>query len=301
MSRPITVDVPWEDYPAEFWSGYRMGEGDIEAMLSSAVDYDWQSLMKSSEAPPKFSVADWYDIEWQGPIGSCAGQAGVGVAEVEYFKLTGKEIQFNANFTYILGQNRTPWRGGDNGTSVHSIMQSLKEDGACPMDWDKDGKIDYPYPPSYTNKIPAQAKTFAAPYKFGYHAVLTNFDDILAFLQTQGTVMVGGDWGRWGPDRSGLCDTFSSGGGGHAWMISGWDCTKATYNQDVLEGVNSHGKRWGVNGRHYLTRRWTDRFFQSRSSVAIGMSRLTVPGPTKYSYDMWARSIKLKMSRYQGV
>lgn len=293
----VSPDVPYSDeYPSsDFWSGYNPDMEDIESLERNAVQYAYADIPRAADTPEEFTIGEWWDIEHQGSIGSCAGDAGAASAEVEHFKLTGREIQFNSNYTYILAQNRTSWRGGDNGTSIESVVASLKEDGCCPMDWNSDGQIDYPRPKRYTNQIPGDARKHAAPYKIGYHAVLKSWDDIVGFLQTQGTVFVGGPWGNWGPDSSGFVDGFSSGGGGHAWMISGWDFTKRKFRNNVLEGVNSHGKRWGKGGYHYMSQKFIQQFLSSRSTVVVGVSRLTVPGPTIYTPEVWKKRIRVKL------
>ncbi len=257
MSRTVSPDVEYSsDYGQDWWSGYIPENENLEELERTAVEYAYASIPRGNEVPEVFTIADWWDMENQGRVGRCAGMAAASAGEIEHFKLTGSEIQFNGHFTYILGQNRTPWRGGDNGTSIQSVVQSAKEDGYCPMDFDKDGRIDYPMPDRYTTSIPAVAKEKAKPYKMGFHSILRSWDEIVAFLQTQGTVIVGGPWGNWGPDSSGFCDSFASGGGGHAWTISGWDFSRRKYRVPVLEGVNSHGKRWGVQGFHYMSEKW---------------------------------------------
>lgn len=299
MSRAVSLDVPYSaSYPSsDFWSGYDPDMEDREALEREAIEYAYASIPRAQDTPAEFTIGEWWDTESQGKVGRCAGMAGASAGEVEYFKLTGKEIQFNGHYTYILGQNRTQWRGGDNGTSIHSVVTSVKEDGLCPIDFNGDGKPDYPMPPRYTTQIPEAARRAAAAFKMGYHAFLKSWDDILGFLQTQGTVFVGGDWGNWGPNQSGLVDGFSSGGGGHAWMISGWDLTRRKYSSDVLEGVNSQGKNWGKRGFHYMTRRFIDQFLRSRNTVIVGVSKLTVPGPTIYTPEMWRKRIKLKLAK----
>ncbi len=274
---------------AKWWSGYQ--PANIAALMASAVEYDGRAFTAAA-APERFSIADWYDVEQQGPVGRCAGEAGVATAEVEFYKATGREIQFNGHATYIWAQNRTPWRGSDNGTSIESVVESLETEGACPIDWDNDGRPDYPKPPRYTRDIPAQAKTYAARFKFESHAVLRSFDDIVSYSQTQGTVFIGGDWGNWRPDASGLVTNFRPGGGGHAWCIPGFDRTRTRFNEDVLEGVNSHGLGWGIKGFHWMNRRFVDAFLRHQNTVCVGMSQLTTPGPTKYDFDKWRKAIR---------
>lgn len=293
MSRIITPDQPYsEEYGRDFWSGYVKEQEDVQNLVATAVDYDWGSLVCGDDTPQKFSIADWWPVEFQGPIGSCAGQAASGAAEIEHYKLTGTPIAFNANFTYIEGQRYNKGLfGRDNGATIDGVVRSTKEKGCAPMDWDKDGQVDYPYPARYTTAIPQQAYTYAGQYKIQFHAVLKNWDEINKFLKTNGTVVVGGDWGNWGPDSSGLCSNFRSGGGGHAWIICGWDETNTRFREPVLECVNSHGKRWGKNGFHFLNRRFVDQFLSARWTVVIGISRLTVPGPTKYSFEQWKKAV----------
>jgi hypothetical protein len=294
MTRKLTkADVDFVNMdPAAWWSGYDPENEDREALLATAQQYDFASIPRAATVPDRFSIADWWDTEQQGPVGRCAGEAGAACAEVEYYKTTGNETQFNGHFTYILAQNRTHWRGSDNGTSCQSVATSLKEDGACPMDWDRDGRVDYPKPPGYTTRIPEQARAHAAKYRFSFHSILKSMDDIVAFQQTQGVVFVGGDWGNWGPNSAGLCDRFIPGGGGHAWAMPGWDFSRQRFATEVIEGVNSHGLGWGKRGFHWMTRRFIDAFLSHRNTVVVGMSKLAIPGAeTKYDYSRWRKAI----------
>ncbi len=288
---PETVDFNKLN-PDMWWSGYYPDPEDRAALMATASQFNYAAMQRAATVPTRFSIADWWDVEQQGAVGRCAGEAGSAAAEVEYYKATGRETQFNSHFTYILAQNRTPWRGADNGTSCQSVATSLEQDGACPMDWNKDGKIDYPKPPNYTTNIPPQAKTYAQFYRFKFHSILETFDDIVSFQQTQGVVFCGGDWGNWGPNAAGLCDRFSPGGGGHAWAMPGWDLTRTRFSMDVIEGVNSHGLGWGKRGFHWMTRRFIEGFLANRNTVCVGMSQLTIPGAeTKYDYERWRKAI----------
>jgi len=267
------------------FTGYALEAEDKNAVIREAIDFHFQSLPMRDDAPVKYDPRSYWRMENQGAVGRCAGMASSSVGEACFNRQSGgkKVIQFNGHSSYIWAQqNSRGLYGRDRGSTIHGNVKAAKEIGFCPMDWDKDGTVDYPLPRRYTTDIPPQAKTYAAKYKIGYSAFFETFDEILAFLRNgQGGVFVGGSWGNWRPNAQGVADRFSGGGGGHAWCILGWDLSRSTFGEDVLLAANSHGTRSWLEGWCFLTRNFIKQFARHNHTVIAGMSDLTDPEPRK--------------------
>jgi len=281
-----------DEQNSEF-TGYAIDDEDINALVKESVDYDFEYLPMLGDAPKKYDPRSWWRMENQGAVGRCAGMASSSVGELCFNRQRdGKKIiQFNGHASYIWAQkNSNGLYGRDRGSTIHGNVKAAKEMGFCPIDWNHDGKVDYPLPKRYVTEIPGQAKTYAAKYRIGYSAFLETFDAILNFLRGgQGGVFVGGSWGNWRPNREGVADRFRSGGSGHAWSILGWDLTRKVFNEDVLLAANSHGERSWKNGWCYLTRGFIKQFASHRHTVIAGMSDLTDPEPRKVD---WMKDLK---------
>ena len=269
------------------FTGYAIDQEERDELHAEALDFNVMSLSEFDDTPIKYDPTDWWITENQGGVGRCAGMASSSTGEMCYKLQTGKIIQFNGHYSYIRAQQKSKGLyGRDAGSTMYGNMLAAKEHGFCPMDWDKDGTVDYPLPPRYTTDIPAQADTYASKYKIKFHLMLKDWDSMARFIRLgMGAIMVGAGWGNWGPNAQGLITNFSDGGGGHAWLINGWDFSRTVFHEDVLIMFNSHGKRWGINGKAYLTRRFVEGMLKSRRTEVIGMSDLTTPEPRKIDWS----------------
>ncbi|MGC1274931.1 MAG: hypothetical protein WBC44_14590 [Planctomycetaceae bacterium] len=216
-------------------------------------------------APEAFSLVDKIRCENQGPVGRCAGFASSTGGEAIYYLKTGRTIQFNGHASYIWAQRVDGLLGGDRGSTIAGNAKAAKATGFCPHDWDGDGRDDYPLPPGYTTRIPDGASEAAAPYVIEAHAWLDSYEAILAHLKTKGPAVVGASWGGWGPDRDGTVRRFVGGrGGGHAWVILGWKA------DGRLEALNSHGRRFGIDGWMWLTEEFVGQLCRHGNTSIAG-------------------------------
>jgi len=266
---------------AEF-TGYAIDDEDHEFIRDTALVFNLFALTYF-EPPKKYDPTDWWIIENQGVVGRCAGMAASSVGELAHQIQTGEIIQFNGHFSYIEAQkNSRGLYGRDAGSTMSGNLKAAKEKGFCPIDWNKDGRPDYPMPARYTTEIPPQAYVYALKYLIKHHMIIKSWDELIQFMFLGlGGVMVGARWGNWKPNAEGLLTRFVSGGGGHAWTIVGWDFTKDRFNEDVFIMVNSHGERWGVKGKAYIPVNFFNAMVRDNSTEVIGMSDLTTPAPRK--------------------
>lgn len=224
----------------------------------------------------------WMRTENQGQVGRCAGYSQATTGECLFRIKTGEIIQFNGHYSYLRAQKIDGLLGRDQGSTIHGECEAQKKWGTCPIDWDGDGRDDYPPPDHYTTDIPQGADEKAAEYLLGYYSILHNRSELTDFMRSgQGAVTVGARWGNWGPDSRGVCDSFTGGRGGHAWCILDWD--------DTLYGgvhwmLNSHGIRWGLNGWAMLTNRFLDQLFEDSYTSVAGVSDLKVPEVRHFSW-----------------
>jgi len=270
------------------FTGYAIDDEDIEAVVKGSIDYDFEMLPMLGDAPKVYDPRGWWRMENQGAVGRCAGMAASSVGEMCFNRQSKGEkiIQFNGHSSYIWAQkNSNRLFGRDRGSTIHGNVKAAKEIGFCPMDWNLDGTVDYPLPSRYTTDIPSQAESYASKYKIGYSVFLETFDAILNFLRGgQGGVFVGGSWGNWKPNAQGIADRFRGGGGGHSWLIAGWDVSRAIFGEDVLLAANSHGTGSWKKGWCYLTRSFIKNFVSHQHTVIAGMSDLTDPEPRKVNW-----------------
>lgn len=122
--------------------------------------------------------------------------------------------------TCIDGQPDDPdaKNGGQQGATVRSGMQALKNRGRCSV-----------------------------------YASITSVADIKAWLQQKGPVVFGTDWtaDMFNPDKDGYIKPTGDVEGGHCWLGLG-----DLESEDALEAVNSWGSEWGLAG--YFKIKWAD-------------------------------------------
>jgi hypothetical protein len=255
---------------------------EISYARNKALKFNLNTLMLQSDLPDTRNIKDVMRRDDQGRVGSCTGFGGTHAYEVAYFLMTGKWRQFQPMWTYKKAQ---PYSGirGDRGATITGVIKAGLNDGFLPEDFDNDGNPETVYRPNYNMTFPPNSKEIAKPWTFGYHVEVRTFDDILRFLQAnQGGVVTGGPWGRWEPNRDGICDRFSGGGGGHARAYVDWIKIDG---QTMLVEANSHGDGWGDNGFSYHTKRFCDTQARNSQFVAFGISNLITPEPVRWDYE----------------
>lgn len=223
-------------------------------------------------AAPASITHDWITIEDQGQMGSCSGHAITTCQEVlAYIATNGQRQQFSRMFGYLAGQTMDGLLGRDVGATITGSVRGAKEMGCC------DESL-FPYPRQYVSSIPAEAKAKARDRLIENHAVLRSYKDCFDWLASgQGPIEIGIMWtDRMAGNTTGTLDvqdTYGRSLGGHALAIVGYEDDGGTFGsgRKSLIVINSHGSRWGRNGRAKMTPLLIDRLIASRDTEFIGI------------------------------
>lgn len=258
------------------FTGYVPANEPRELLRAQCIEYDFEKFVCSGDIPETRGIKDKMRRDDQYRMNSCAGFGLTNAAEVGWWLKTGDNRQFNPLWTYRLGQALDGIRG-DNGATIHNVVQSGKRHGLLAEDVENDGKVEYPFPrDDYDFRFPSVCAEIAKKRTIGYSAELKSWQACVNFLQAgQGAIVIGGPWGNWRPNAAGVCDTFRGGGGGHARAYVDWIHIDGEL---MLVEANSHFTTYGDNGFGYHTQRFVDGQFSDRFFVAIGVSDITL-GP----------------------
>ena len=210
-------------------------------------------------------------IEDQGQMGSCSGQAMSSCLELlNWFDTQGEKIQLSRMFAYLSAQKLDGLLGRDTGATISGAVKAAKTFGICLEE-------TFPYPPKYSDGIPARALNEASKHRLIAHAVLNNYDDVFNFLASGvGAVEIGIPWRASLANNNGVIDVSTGKTyGGHALAIVGFVRNKKdNQNRKYLIMANSHGRKWGKNGFALIAPRLFDEWSRDNFSEMIGMSDL---------------------------
>lgn len=259
------------------FTGYPIRLEDRKWLQRKATPF-YGAVRGQYTAPISLNARQWMRTENQGSVGSCAGMAKSTTDEYLHYVATGgKVIQFNGMYAYLRAQGIDGLLGRDRGSTIKGNVEAGYRFGACPIDWGGDGSDDYPYRGAYTTSVPAEADKHAALYKIRSHSWISTLNEWDAYLKSgQGPLIVGAEWGYWGPDRNGYCRHFQGGGGGHAWAVLDWDDSD---EDGIYWMLNSHGANWGLNGWAKLTKGFVTQMLSRNYTSVAGVSDLTTPEP----------------------
>lgn len=184
----------------------------------------------------------------QGQVGSCTGNAGVGVLATD--PLFGA---LPATMAYTLDE--------DGALRLYSAAEDIDGDG--------------PYPPNDNGSSGlsiAKAVKNAALVS-GYQHTFSTADALKALSVTP--VMIGSDWTQdmFTPDPDGRVHPSGTVRGGHEYV-----CREVDADRQVIWCDNSWGN-WGLDGRFYLTFADFDALLSRQGDVTV-LLPLTQPAPT---------------------
>lgn len=250
-------------------------------MLAGCIDYDFEKMVCGADEMKSLGIMDLMiahgirEDQWQ--MNSCTGFGMAHVASVMFWLATGTWRQFNPHWCYRNAQLIDGIRG-DNGATIDGVTEAAMRDGLLPQDVENDGVKEFPFLKNqYNATYPASARQLAAKRKVGYKVHLKTWQAMMNFLISgQGGIVVGGPWGNWSPDASGVCRRFAAGGGGHC---RGRVDIKQINGEWVIVEPNSHFENYGDRGFGYITQEFAEAELRSSQFVAIGVSDLKLaPG-----------------------
>lgn len=228
----------------------------------------------------------WLQVEDQGSIGSCQGNALTECAEYCYAIATGLVIQFSRMFAYLVSQMEDNIRS-DSGSTLSGGARASEKVGFCP---EKDAQYPSRYPG--WGWVTAAMRALAEKFKLRTHTDLTTVDAVKAFIGSGiGIVQIGISWNRsMTPDANGCIRSFTGGGGGgHSVVFCGY-VTDADIGQRSTAGYwlllkNSWNKRWGKAGYAYVDPSAVAAMLKHPHTVMIGHSDMETPTPRPIPVD----------------
>ncbi len=227
-------------------------------------------------------------VENQGSIGSCQGNALTECGEYCYMVATGAVIQFSRMFAYIVSQMFDRIKG-DRGSTLAGGTRAARDVGFCTED-------KAPYPSRYPgwSYVTDAMKRIAAKFRLRTHTVMRSADEIKRFIGSGiGIVEIGIRWNgkAMAPDRYGCIRKFfySARDGGHAVVFAGY-VPDADVGQRSSRGYwfllkNSWSRRWGKSGYAYVDPAAVDQMLRDRGTVMIGRSDMDAPSPRPIPVD----------------
>lgn len=273
------------------FTGYDPKIEPRDKLRAACIDYDFETFLCSGDIPETRGLKDIMRRDDQYRMNSCAGFGCTNAGEVGFYLQTGTWRQFNPHWTYRRGQEFSGIRG-DNGATIHGVVESAKKNGFLPEDIENDGKAEFPFPrDQYSFQYPASASQLAKERTVGYSVELRSWQACVNFLQGgQGAIVIGGPWGNWRPDARGICRRFAGGGGGHARAYIDWIKIDGEL---MLVEINSHFKSYGDNGFAYHSQEFVEAQFRDRWFVAIGISDIKLGPGDKPKQRPHRRFVKL--------
>lgn len=244
--------------------------------------------------PPVFAAPEFLDpreylrVEDQGRIGSCSGNARTTVEELVAFYLDQQRHEFSRMGAYLAGQKLDGLLGRDVGSTISGQARAAKQFGTAPEDV-------FPYPSSYTSRIPDAYWGAAAIRQTRSTTKLSSYREVFDFLARGiGGVVIGIPWlASLANAQSGLIeDATGQNYGGHALALIGYRPASHGGRSD-REGrayilmQNSHSERWGNRGRALVAPHLFDRWGRDGYSEMIGFSDMEDPNDGEFVSRWW--------------
>lgn len=261
--------------------GYRLADERRAELQARAKPLGLMSF----SAPPEIDHRGWLNVENQGPIGSCVGNALASVLECcNYIATAGGVVQLSRMFAYLESQKASGYFGSDNGATIDGAALAASRVGIC-----LEATMPYPNPVRYVTTIPQAATVEAAGHRLKTHAVMRSYADVFNFLGSGvGAVEIGINWTQGLAQCSGVAETNNIGGrslGGHALALVGYSKRQDSSGRQYIWLVNSHGRQWGNQGWAEIAPNVIDYWLRNGETM-IGFSDLESFGPrTILSYE----------------
>ena len=261
-------------------SEYHLGCLEGTYSESSAVDSVCMSApLVSEQIPDEVNLRHLLPVNDQGPWQSCCGNAADMLLQW-YLALEhgAAPPNLSARFSYIAALE---WAGnlrhGDNGVSIEAGIMAAHEIGtvleeACPY-WQPGERFD--------SILPPDLRVLAAQHRLQSVARVFSTEEVIQSLaQRRGATMFGMNWKTGHANYRGGVLTGDPGGqsmGGHAVCFVGY-----RRGGEILEFQNSHGRKWGDDGRMLVDYKYAQRLLNEPYGAFRGSG---VPGFRKAAYD----------------
>lgn len=263
------------------FTGWRYDRENQAAILSRSMntyvtwrknllEYDW-------EPPAEWDPRHWFDIESQGNIGSCQGNAMASAVEHAYMLKYGPEIQLSRFWSYVTSQEEDGI-SGDQGSTLDGGGRAVAKVGICK-------ESSFPYPRSYQEGMSfyrsnrSRLLEEAAQFKLKGEVPIATWDDAVAYLKSlAGSIQTGIMWGS-SMDRGWEITSYSPGSGGHSTLIPGFLKVESWEDGIGLLMKNSWGTGWGREGWCLINKRAFEQMLRTRWNIFVGRSESESPAP----------------------
>lgn len=253
---------------------YSRGQIAYAKWRNDFPEYAWEP---AEEMDPE----EWFEINDQGRIGSCAAQALTDTAEYCHVIQHGEPIQLSRGFAYLETQKHDGLLGRDAGSTLDGGTKVLKE--GLPLE------SEFPYVDDYRalyNKYRSVSGRIGRAYQLKGEIPMPTSEDAYRFLSSwQGIIQIGIMWTI--PDAGYEITSYqySSRAGGHSVGIVGYVKMPSWPLGIGLKLKNSWSKRWGRNGYKLLHPKAYDQMFRHQWNVAVGRSDMPRPTPRVDAID----------------
>jgi len=114
----------------------------------------------------------------------------------------------------------------------------------------------------------SQAKALKNRRRLGIYAFAASVDEVVAWIQQKGPVVMGTDWleNMFDPNAKGFVDVRGAVAGGHAYVANGYDSA-----DDSLLFINSWSAGWGDNGHFKMYKADMEKLFVDYGEALIAV------------------------------
>jgi hypothetical protein len=273
-------------------NGYPIDQENRGWLREHSTDCDALPLFRAGDLPERcdprrseLANQGWLQVENQGQIGSCQGQALTECAEFCYTVATGGIIQFSRMYAYLASQMESNIRG-DSGSTLEGGTKAAAK-GLCV-------ESIAPYPSRYPGWgwVTDAMRDDAKKYRLKSLVQIKSAEHVRQFIGSgAGLCQIGISWGRsMEPNAAGCIRSFSpSNGGGHSVVFAGY-VTDADIDVQSTAGwwallKNSWGRRWGVGGYAYVDPRAIDQMLAHQWTSFYGRSEMETITPRPLPVD----------------
>jgi hypothetical protein len=204
---------------------------------------------------------------------SCAGFATCHAGTGCYMLQSGGGVrEFFPPWTYKWARKRDRIQG-DNGSTIHSVVMSGKEDGLLPVDYNRDNKPEFVYDDKNSElTFPSTAKEMAEKFQFKSSVELKSTEAVRNFIKGGfGAVIVGGPYSGIKPGPDGIIRRVRGGSGGHARVILD---IEEINGEEFFSESGSWGDAYSLGGWVLYTNEAMDDQMNMDWFVAIGVTDL---------------------------
>jgi hypothetical protein len=251
--------------------GYVSEIEELDVLKSTSIEIPFTA--NDIEGPAEFDPRKIIPIVSQGNMGACVGNSGFYCLRLCGYFCGGDLVMLSRMFAYLEAQRASGFFGSDQGAAIIGMAKAAEKVGICL-------ESTFPYPSSYTTRIPKAAYEEAKNYKLFGHTVVHSYAEVFTFLKGRlGGVQFGFPLVRSvDQNRSGLIEELSGPSrGGHAMCWLGISERKDSKGRNYLWGPQTWGLGWGNKGWAEWSPSVVDRIAGGNPSV--GFTKMAVYRP----------------------